>query len=58
MVDSSNNRNVTPTLLQVRLGQWQSFTGMEHGAPHARADHTAMDLVKRQRDVKPQVVAQ
>ena len=23
--------------LQVRLGQWPSFTGMEYGAPHARA---------------------
>ena len=24
-------------MLQVRLGQWPSFTGMEHGAPQARA---------------------
>ena len=32
--------------LQVRLGQWPSFTGMEHGAPHARAVYMAMCLVR------------
>ena len=28
--------------LKVRLGQWQSFTGMEHGALHATAIHMHM----------------
>ena len=32
--------------LQVRLGQWQSFTGMEHGATRARAVYMAMGLVR------------
>ena len=32
--------------LQVRLGQWQSFTGMEHGPPHARAVYLATGLVR------------
>ena len=27
--------------LQVGLGQWQSFTGMEHGALHKRAAYMA-----------------
>ena len=27
--------------LQVRLGQWPSFTGIEHGAPHSRAVYIA-----------------
>ena len=32
--------------LQVRLGQWPSFTGMEHGALHARAVYKARGLVR------------
>ena len=32
--------------LQVRLGQWPSLTGMEHGAPHTRAVYMAMGLVR------------
>ena len=32
--------------LQVRLGQWPRFTGMEHGAPHTRAVYMATDLVR------------
>ena len=32
--------------LQVCLGQWPSFTGMEHGAPHARAVYMATRLVR------------
>ena len=32
--------------LQVRLSKWPSFTGMEHGAPHARAVHMATGLVR------------
>ena len=32
--------------LQVRLGKWPSFTGMEHGALHARAVHMATGLVR------------
>ena len=32
--------------LQVCLGKWPSFTGMEHGAPHARAVHMATGLVR------------
>ena len=32
--------------LQVRLGQWPSFNGMEHGAPHARAVYMATGLVR------------
>ena len=32
--------------LQVRLGQWPSFTGMEHGARHVRAVYMATCLVR------------
>ena len=32
--------------LQVRLGQWPSFTGMEHGAPQARAIYMVMGLAR------------
>ena len=32
--------------LQVRLSQWPSFTGMEHGAPQTRAVYMATGLVK------------
>ena len=32
--------------LQVRLGKWPSFTGMEHGTLHARAVHMATGLVR------------
>ena len=32
--------------LQVCLGQWPSSTGMEHGAPHARAVYMAAGLVR------------
>ena len=32
--------------LQVGLGQWPSFTGMEHGVPHARAVYMATGLVR------------
>ena len=32
--------------LQVRLGKWPSFTGMEHGAPHTRAVYMATGLVR------------
>ena len=32
--------------LQVRLGQWPRFTGMEHGAPHTRAVYMATGLVR------------
>ena len=32
--------------LQVCLGQWPSFTGMKHGAPHARAVYMATGLVR------------
>ena len=32
--------------LQVRLGQWPSFTGMEHGAPYARGVYMATCLVR------------
>ena len=32
-------------LLQVRLGRWPSFTGMEHGTPHARAVYMAAGIV-------------
>ena len=38
--------------LQVRLGQWPSFTGMEHGAPHSRAVYMAKGLVRAGRDVR------
>ena len=31
--------------LQVHLGQWPSFTGMEHGTPHATAAYMATGLV-------------
>ena len=32
--------------LQVQLGQWPSFNGMEHGPPHARAVYMATGLVR------------
>ena len=32
--------------LQVGLGQWPSFTGMEHGVPHARAVYMATGLIR------------
>ena len=32
--------------LQVHLGQWPSFTGMEHVPPHARAVYMATVLVR------------
>ena len=32
--------------LQVRLGQWPSFTGMEHGIAHARAIYMSTGLVR------------
>ena len=32
--------------LQVRLGQWPRFTGMEHGAPQARALFIVTGLVR------------
>ena len=32
--------------LQVCLGQWPSFTGMEHGAPNAGAVYMARGLVR------------
>ena len=32
--------------LQVLLGQWSSFTGIEHGAPHARAVYISTCLVR------------
>ena len=31
--------------------QWPSFTGMEHGAPHARAVYIATSLVREVGDV-------
>ena len=31
--------------LKVWLGQWPSFTGMEHGAPNARVVHMGTGLV-------------
>ena len=33
-------------ILQFCLGQWQSFTGMEHCAPHARAVYMTTGLVR------------
>ena len=33
-------------VLQVRFGQWPSFTGMEHGAPHTRFVYMATCLVR------------
>ena len=33
-------------VLQVGIGQWPSFTGMEHGAPHTRAVYMATGLVR------------
>ena len=38
--------------LQVRLGQWPSLTGMEHGAPHIRAVYMATVLFERWQDVR------
>ena len=32
--------------LQAHLGQWSSFTGMEHGAPHTRAVYMATGLLR------------
>ena len=32
--------------LQVRLGQWPSFTAMEHGALHTRAVYMTTGLVR------------
>ena len=32
--------------LQVRLGQWSGFTGMEHGAPHTRAVYMGNGFVR------------
>ena len=33
--------------LQVCLGQWPSFTGMEHGAPHARLCYNQIHVIIR-----------
>ena len=38
-------------VLQVRLGQWPSFTGMEYGALQARAVFMATALVREVEDV-------
>ena len=32
--------------LQVRLGQWPSFTGLKHGTPHTRAVYIATGFVR------------
>ena len=33
-------------LFGCKRGQWSSFISMEHGAPHARAQHIATSLVR------------
>ena len=39
-------------VLYVCLGQWPSFTGMEHGTLHTSAVHMAICLVREMVDVR------